>query len=223
MGRGDGLLVAARVLVVAVLLCSILLALTEAIGITEIRADLLSYARDHQVFLPLLIGYMLLLSLPFVPGVTLGFAIMLIFGPQTAPVVWAASTAGLGLAFLFGRLTPARWIGPVLIRLGLRDRLRYLRPSRSYSEADRLHGLFGHHPLAMRLSRWRYVALAALVMLPGNALIGGAGGISLLAGMSRVFHPGLFVLAVGLPMMPLPLAVWISGVDVLPPVALPGD
>lgn len=203
------------------LVAAVVLALTELTGITRMRGALLTYAVEHDVLAVLLVGYAVLLSIPFVPGVTLGFAIMMIFGPQTAPVVWLASVCGLVFSYSLGRIAPRRWITPLLLRAGLAERARYLRPARPYSERQRLEGLFGVHPLVRRLIGWRYLALAVLVMIPGNVLIGGAGGISLLAGLSRAFRPVWFMLAVGLPMLPLPLAVWLFGIDILPPVVLP--
>ena len=47
--------------------------------------------------------------------------------------------------------------------------------------------------------------IALLLNLPGNALIGGGGGIGLIAGMSRVYSFPRYFLLVGLAITPLPL------------------
>lgn len=43
--------------------------------------------------------------------------------------------------------------------------------------------------------------------LPGNALIGGGGGIALMAGMSRLFSFPLFLLSLTVAVSPVPLAI----------------
>ncbi len=56
------------------------------------------------------------------------------------------------------------------------------------------------------LLRHRYLALMAAVNLPGNIVIGGGGGIALIAGLSRLFFPSVFVLTVAIAISPVPLA-----------------
>ena len=59
--------------------------------------------------------------------------------------------------------------------------------------------------------RRRYLALALAVNVPGNSIIGGGGGIMLLAGMSGLFAPVPTALAVILAVSPVPLAVALFG------------
>lgn len=61
------------------------------------------------------------------------------------------------------------------------------------------------------LLRHRHLAIAAALNLPGNAIIGGGGGIGLAAGFSRLVSLPVYVLTVGLAVAPLPLAVWVTG------------
>ena len=51
----------------------------------------------------------------------------------------------------------------------------------------------------------RYLMIAIILNLPGNALIGGGGGIGLVAGMSRLYPFPKYLLLVGLAITPLPL------------------
>ena len=51
----------------------------------------------------------------------------------------------------------------------------------------------------------RYFMIAIILNLPGNALIGGGGGIGLVAGMSRLYPFPKYLLLVGLAITPLPL------------------
>ena len=63
----------------------------------------------------------------------------------------------------------------------------------------------------------RYPLLAALINVPGNAVVGGGGGIALTAGFSRLFRPGWTALTVALAVAPVPLIVWLTGTtDLLP-------
>ena len=58
--------------------------------------------------------------------------------------------------------------------------------------------------------RYRYPALAIAIAMPGNIVLGGGGGIALAAGLSRTFHPALFVLTVALATLPVPLAFFLG-------------
>ena len=64
------------------------------------------------------------------------------------------------------------------------------------------------------LLRFRYVALALLINLPGNGLLGGGGGICLMTGLSRMFRRGATLLTIALAVLPVPLVVW--GFDMKP-------
>jgi len=54
------------------------------------------------------------------------------------------------------------------------------------------------------------------VNLPGNILIGGGGGISLIAGASRLFSLPGFLTTIALAVSPLPLAILFFGKEILP-------
>jgi len=59
------------------------------------------------------------------------------------------------------------------------------------------------------------VLLALLINLPGNSLIGGGGGILLVAGPSRLFSLPALVVTLILATAPVPLAVWLMGANIL--------
>ncbi len=50
--------------------------------------------------------------------------------------------------------------------------------------------------------------------IPGNTLIGGGGGISLAAGMSRLFRVWRFLLVLAIAVAPVPLIIVLTGTDV---------
>jgi hypothetical protein len=55
--------------------------------------------------------------------------------------------------------------------------------------------------------------IAIMLNLPGNALIGGGGGIGLIAGMSRLYPFPKFILLVSLAVTPLPLLFLIGSLS----------
>lgn len=63
------------------------------------------------------------------------------------------------------------------------------------------------------LLRHRYLAIAVALNIPGNTVIGGGGGISLAAGMSRLFGSWRFVLTLAVAVAPVPLLIVIFGTD----------
>lgn len=65
-------------------------------------------------------------------------------------------------------------------------------------------------------SRHRYLFLAALINLSGNALVGGGGSILFLAGLSRLFRPFGVALTLALAVLPVPLAIWTFGLNLFP-------
>lgn len=165
----------------------------------------------------MLLAYALLLALPFMPGVEIGIAVLLAHGAKAAPFVYLATCLGLLLAFGAGRfLTPG----------SLRAVFRDLHMRRACALIDEIAPLDGPARLA-RLRRnlpgwmggpalrWRYPLLGVLLNLPGNALIGGGGGIMLIAGFSGVFRLPVTALTVALAVAPVPLAVVLLGATFL--------
>jgi hypothetical protein len=72
--------------------------------------------------------------------------------------------------------------------------------------------LDGAPPRVVALAlRHRYIALALAVNTPGNAVIGGGGGIMFLAGLSGIFAPLPTALSIMIAVSPVPLAVALLG------------
>lgn len=175
-------------------------------------------ARNGLILL-MLVLYAVLIAVPFVPGIEIGVMLMVLRGAEIAPAVYAATLGGLLLAFLAGRLLPY----PVLHRLCLDLRLagaaRLVETVAPLSEAQRLALL--RRALPRRLggvaTRWRYLTIAALVNVPGNGVIGGGGGICLIAGLSGLFSARAITLTLALAVAPVPLAVWLYGPGLVAP------
>jgi len=165
----------------------------------------------------LLASYALLLALPFVPGVEIGIALLMARGADAAPFVYLATVCGLMLAFTAGRRLSPRAIRAVFLDLHMRRACELLDEIEPLDPPARLARLRVNLPdwLGQRLTRWRYPAVALLLNLPGNALIGGGGGIMLVAGISGLFAPWQAALTVALAVAPVPLAVLLFGQAIL--------
>jgi hypothetical protein len=59
-----------------------------------------------------------------------------------------------------------------------------------------------------------YVALALAVNAPSNSIIGGGGGIVMMAGLSAIFSPLATFLTVAIAVCPVPLAVMSLGLRI---------
>jgi hypothetical protein len=58
---------------------------------------------------------------------------------------------------------------------------------------------------------FRFLLIPLLLNLPGNAVIGGGGGIAMLAGFSRLFSFPVFVAMTAVAVSPVPLLIILSG------------
>jgi hypothetical protein len=155
--------------------------------------------------------YILLLSLPFVPGVELGILLMCLFGKEGVVSVYLATVAGLSLAFLFGRLIPPRWIDRGWERLG-HSRSCSSQVDEIEKMADCISAGRKHLPswLKSYLVKYRYLTIAILVNIPGNYILGGGGGISIACGTSRRISWKGFLVTIVLAVSPVPLLVYLG-------------
>lgn len=160
----------------------------------------------------MLLAYAILLALPFVPGIEVGLALLMIEGAWVAPAVYGATLSGLMLAYAVGWLLPY----PVIERV-LRD-CRLIRAADIVARIAPLDAAARLNLLHSALPRWlapvaplRYLMLAVLINLPGNIALGGGGGLLLYAGLSRLFAPVPLLLTLVVAVSPVPLAVWFLG------------
>ncbi len=161
--------------------------------------------------------YTVLLSIPFVPGAEIGVALMAMLGPRIALLIYLCTLAGLSLSFVLGRLIPLKAVIHLTKELKLDRTCQLLEDIEPLDKKERLNLLIGRAPkrLLPLLLRYRYLALAAALNIPGNYLIGGGGGIALFAGVSRLFSVTGFFITIILAVAPVPFAVMIFGADIL--------
>ncbi len=187
------------------------------LGWVEARVADRGAAARAMVTMSFFLAYALVIAVPFVPGVELAISFMLMRGPEVAPLVYVATVIGLALAYLVGRFVPYRWLQRASHDLGLHGLDRSLAEIAGLSRHDRLNLLRDRLPRRLRwvATKFRYVMIAALVNLPGSTLIGGGGGILMLAGLSRLFGFSAILITLILAVAPVPALVWVFGIDVL--------
>lgn len=161
----------------------------------------------------LLLAYALLIAVPFMPGIEIGISLLILKGAAIAPFVYLATVLGLLLAFTVGRFLPHGWLRNILADLRLKRACALVNRLEPMSREERLAHLTDRAPgwLKPLIGPWRYLLLAALINVPGSAVIGGGGGIAFTAGFSRLFHTGWTTLTFALAVAPVPLIVWWTG------------
>jgi len=169
-------------------------------------------AMIHQMVMTAAALYIILLALPFMPGIEIGLGLMIMLGPDVCFLVYMSTVIALILAFAIGRAVSMDRIVVVFEWLGLaraRDLVARIAPMPA---EDRLTFLISRVParLLSFLLRHRYIAVAVALNLPGNAFIGGGGGIALVAGTSRLFSFPAYALTVALAVSPFPLIYYLA-------------
>ena len=151
--------------------------------------------------------YILWMAMPFVPGIELGLAIMVMLGTKSVLLVYLCTLLSLSLSYAIGRLIPlkafARFLGWLHLRKS-KDLVLQLEPLSSEQKLDLLLKSAPSKIIPFLLNH-RYLMIALVLNLPGNAVIGGGGGIGLIAGMCRMFPFPQYVLLVSFAITPLPL------------------
>ncbi len=162
----------------------------------------------HKAIMAGTVAYVALLAVPFVPAAEIGMAMLTAFGATIAPLVYVATVLALCLSYTLGRIVPMTALARFLTSVRLHRAADLVVRAAPLSRDERVAMLLdGAPPGIMALAlRQRYVALALALNTPGNALIGGGGGIALVAGMSGLFAPFPTVLTITIAVSPVPLA-----------------
>ena len=129
--------------------------------------------------------YVMLMAMPFMPAAEIGFGLLVVFGGKIAPLVYGSTLVALAIGYGMVRLVPA--------------------PLPAQTWGVRWLALA---PYAVRHG---FGLLALVLNVPGNSVIGGGGGIALVAGMTGMFPFPAFLAAVALGVAPVPLIVFLAG------------
>ncbi len=177
----------------------------------QIESHLLPWYQGYgQIVLVVVVAvYVLLMTLPFVPGIEISLALLMIFGVEGIAVVYVSTLAALCLAFLIGQRIPSRAIARVFGWLHLTRAQGLLEQLEPLSPDERANLLVRSAParIVPFLLRHRYLTVAVAFNVPGNALLGGGGGIGMVAGISGLFRFPAYALMVALAISPIPLVM----------------
>ena len=204
-----------RWLLRALALAALIVGGHEVIGIVTSWLDLalLPHTEDmlHRAIVSGTAAYVVLMAIPFVPGAEIGLTLLTAIGGALAPLIYLATAASLMIAYLVGRLLPPKLLQRGLTGLGLQRAATIVQDGSAMTNDElnaRLQSLSGGK-MGMFL-RYRYLALALAVNMPGNVIVGGGGGIAMMAGLSRLFDPLPFLLTVLLAVLPVPLLFYVG-------------
>lgn len=187
-------------------------------GFHQLR-DFLSSASAEIGIYGLLLGafvYVLVLALPFVPGVEIGLLLMILFGREGVIAAYVATILGLSLAYLVAQTVPTNIMLKWMNKLGLPDTENDPKDAIDAIVVGRNATQGATARLGNFLHSHRHITLAVCLNLPGNSVLGGGGGIAVLCGLSRQFHWWRYVFTLIVATAPLPLLVLIGQVELEP-------
>jgi len=167
--------------------------------------------REAMILLAV-IAYTLLMVIPFTPAIEVGIGLMVFMGSTGAVVAYVCTLIALSISFFIGRVVPPRVICRLFRWLHLikaSELIAELEPLRHQERLELLHAKAPSR-LTPFLLRHRYLAIAVALNLPGNALIGGGGGIGLITGMSKIVRYRTYIAVLALAIAPLPLTLLIG-------------
>ena len=165
-----------------------------------------------RIVLISVILYIGLMATPFLPGIEMGLALMIMLGPKGVLVAYICTLVALTISFGLGRLFPPHLLVSLLQWLNLTRAAALLKSFDATPPEKRLEFLAEKAPTQTipALVKRRYLSLAILFNLPGNALIGGGGGIAMMAGMSRLYSFPMYVFLISVAILPGPILVMLS-------------
>lgn len=167
---------------------------------------------DGRLFVVLLLIYIFLLAVPFVPGAEVAILLLMVFGAEAAIPVYGATVTALLLSFMAGRLIPLSLLLAGLRRVGLSRAADVLtsdvNPAQNALNDTFRPGWTG--AIFDRVLKHRCIALGILFNTPGNSIVGGGGGIALAVGASRLLTFPQFLLTVLIAVAPVPAAILIA-------------
>lgn len=177
------------------------------------RFDLVMHVRSEPTFHRLIMTasaiYTALLAIPFMPGAEIGITMILLFGSKICFLIYLCTVTALIPPYLIGRLIPANYCAFALGFVGLSKAQRLVEGIAPLSAQQRLDYILDNAPTRMGpfLVRHRFIALAIVLNIPGNIIIGGGGGIAMIAGMSGFYSVPRYLLTVAVAVAPIPFII----------------
>ena len=169
-------------------------------------------AQLNRMVITAVVAYTVSLALPFVPGAEIGWGLILLLGPRVVALVYGCTVLALLLSYGVGRRVAPSVLARAAAAVGLHRLQLLILETQALSPQARVDRLTARAPRRFDpfLLRHRHVALGLALNTPGNALLGGGGGLALAAGMSGLYRPLPFLLTVAVAVSPVPLFVWVA-------------
>jgi hypothetical protein len=159
--------------------------------------------------------YAIAKALPFVPGMELGWLLMLALGARGVLLVYGARLLGLSASYAVGRCLPMRLTPPTSQSTGVA--LAPPKPDATGTLQTPVSGLRIGRWVPVRLVAWlaahRYLALVIGLNLPGNVVGGGGGGLALLCGLSGQYSYRRYLPTVAVAISPLPMLLLVCRLE----------
>ena len=167
----------------------------------------------HYVILGSFGLYILLMTLPFMPGIEIGLTLMLFLGSKGVILVYCCTLIALSISFLIGQRIPLQKFAKFLGWLHLKKARDLILEMEPLSSGERVAIFHKKAPASIvpHLLNHRYLAIALLLNLPCNAVIGGGGGIGMIVGMSGLITYTRYLLTIAVSISPVPIVILLKG------------
>jgi hypothetical protein len=151
--------------------------------------------------------YVLWMAMPFMPGIELGISLMAMLGAKGVILVYICTLLSLSLSFVIGRLIPIKAFSSFLGWLHLSRAKDLTRQLEHLNSGEKIEFLLKNVPsrILPHVLKHRYLLIAVSLNLPGNALIGGGGGISIIAGTSGLYSFPKYIMLISIAITPIPI------------------
>ena len=168
----------------------------------------------HAAVMAAMAIYILLMATPFMPGIEVGIAVMILLGHKSSLLIYMCTLVALSVSYLIGRFFPLHLVQRFLQWLYLEKASELVSQLEPLNRYERLNLINKKAPkkIAPLLLNHLYLTIAVVLNLPGNALIGGGGGIGLVVGMSGVVPFYKYLATVAIAVLPVPLIIYLQGI-----------
>jgi hypothetical protein len=199
------------------LLITVLVLLNSGGGWLAHQINFQLYPR-HEPYLHLVILgsfglYILLMTLPFMPGIEIGLTLMLFLGSKGVILVYCCTLIALSISFLIGQRIPLQKFAKFLGWLHLKKARDLILEMEPLPPGERVSILHEKAParIVPYLLNHRYLTIALLLNLPCNSVIGGGGGIGMIVGMSGLITYTRYLLTIAVSISPVPIVILLKG------------
>ena len=166
-----------------------------------------------QLFIGLLVlVYAVCMILPFMPAIELGLVLLAMLDIPEVLMLYLLTVVALMISYGIGKLIPIHVLKRLFDFLHFHRASELLCSAGVCDEKEQINRFIEHAPKRMIpfLLRHRYCVFAVAINTPGNMVIGGAGGIAMMSGLSRLFGFRQFALTILIAVSPLPILTILS-------------